>query len=407
MSKKQKEKQKNKKTKKRSKKAILFIILISLLVVGNLVIFAQILLYNQKIANTLLPRPSIGQMSIPSEFVSLSVQQPFILHIGDNKLNIPTKERINWIESYLRDYTQQRELRPNTENIEAYLKDLVPGINSDPINGKFIMKDGDIHELVPAQNGKALNIEESVSNIASSMGVGITEAQLVIDEIAPEIDLEKLRGLGITTLLGVGESNFAGSSGARVHNITIGSEKINGVILDSGEEFSFNDAIGTINAATGYLPNLVIKGYKLVPEYGGGMCQVSTTLFRTAAETGLKITERHPHSLPVRFYNPQGYDATVYQGVVDLKFMNDTPSYILIQSKIADNKLFFEIYGKDDGRTVEVANPVIYEAPGDGSLKTYFSRTVTASGSEESEPEYFYSSYKAPYLFEEIRNPLE
>jgi vancomycin resistance protein YoaR len=176
--------------------------------------------------------------------------------------------------------------------------------------------------------------------------------------------------------------------------------------LKPGQEFSFNQTLGAVDASGGYLPELVIKSGKIIPEYGGGLCQVSTTVFRAAVAAGLAILERHPHSIPVRYYNPQGFDATVYPGVSDFRFKNDTSAYILLQSKIVGSKLYFEIYGTSDGRKVAIDGPRQYDVKSNGALKAVLTRTVTyADGTEKKDV--FYSSYQSSSAFVTIRNPLE
>jgi vancomycin resistance protein YoaR len=220
----------------------------------------------------------------------------------------------------------------------------------------------------------------------------------------PDITLDRINKLGITTLIGHGESDFKGSPSSRVHNIKVGSAKYNGTVVKPGEEFSFNDILGEVDDKNGYQPELVIKGGKLIYEYGGGLCQVSTTLFRSAIMAGLPILERKPHSFPVKYYDPQGYDATIYPGVVDLKFRNDTLNHILIQSRIENTKLIFDIYGSGDGREVFLDGPYQYDQRKNGSMKAYFVRKITYADGSTKEKR-FDSNYGASAPLE--RNPLE
>jgi vancomycin resistance protein YoaR len=103
----------------------------------------------------------------------------------------------------------------------------------------------------------------------------------------------------------------------------------------------------------------VIKGNKTVPELGGGACQFGTTMFRTALNTGLPITNRQNHSYSVSYYFPVGTDATIYDPAPDFKFINDTKHYILIQTKIEENIMTFEMWGTKDGRVAEQTTPVL------------------------------------------------
>ena len=150
----------------------------------------------------------------------------------------------------------------------------------------------------------------------------------------------------------------------------------------------------------------MIKNHKIVYDLGGGICQVSTTLFRAAILAGFSILERHPHAFPVQYYNPQGFDATIYPGFADLKFVNNTPGYIIIQTKIEGTKLMFEIYGSSDGRKVEMTGPVQYDQQSNGAMKAYFTRKITYADNTVKE-EKFDSNYRSPLLYPLEKNPLE
>ena len=309
---------------------------------------------------------------------------------------------------YRRNYSNSENLRLNFEKIEESLISLAPAINQNPVDARleFSEEEKRLKEFSLPQNGKKLNIGKTMAQIASNLAHRKLETELVIDEVAPEININNIEKLGITTLLGRGESDFEGSPSNRTHNIKTGAAKFHGLLVRPGEEFSFNSALGDVDAKNSYLSELVIKNGKLVREYGGGICQVSTTLFRAAFLAGLPITERRGHSLPVRYYNPQGFDATIYPNVIDLKFKNDTGNNILIQSKIEGTKIAFELYGSSDGRKVESDGPKITEQKEDGSLKTILARKIFAADGEVKE-EYFKSTYKSPSLFPLEKNPLE
>ena len=188
---------------------------------------------------------------------------------------------------------------------------------------------------------------------------------LPVNELAPKIKTEDSNNFGIKELIADGKSRFLGSIPGRVHNIELAASKINGRLIPPGEIFSFNDALGDVSAATGFQPAYIIKGGRTVLGDGGGVCQVSTTLFRAALNSGLPIVERHAHSYRVSYYeqeSPAGLDATVFAPSYDLKFKNDTLNYILIQAKTDLNNysLAFELYSTKDGRQVEITKPVMY-----------------------------------------------
>ncbi len=184
--------------------------------------------------------------------------------------------------------------------------------------------------------------------------------------IEPEFSLAKINNYGIEELIGVGQSDFSHSIPERIHNIKLASSKLNGIIIAKNKVFSFNENIGDISYLTGYKPAYIIKDGKTILGDGGGVCQVSTTLFRAALKAGLKIIERHPHAYRVSYYendSPPGFDASVYSPTVDLKIKNTTPASILIQTEIdeANNLLYFKLYGKKDSRIVEISKPIIWD----------------------------------------------
>lgn len=345
-----------------------------------------------------------------------SANKELVLFFKGKKIIVSPQELKTWIERYNRSYTDKQEYRINRQKITSYLESISKEINTAPIDARFSINNGKIAEFSAPQKGRLLNVPESRANIISVLTQNTNsppdipnsenKAELAVDEIEPKLTLDEVNNLGINVLLGRGESDFTGSSNSRIHNIGIGSKIFNGILLESGQDFSFNRSLGPVDASGGYLPELVIKNGKLMPEYGGGICQVSTTIFRAAMVTGLAILERHPHSLPVKYYNPQGFDATIYPGVSDFRFKNDTPAYILIQSKVIGSKLYFEIYGTSDNRKVVIDGPRQYDVKPNGSLKAVLSRTITyADGTEKKDV--FYSSYSSPSAFQIIRNPLE
>lgn len=284
------------------------------------------------------------------------------------------------------------------EKIKDFLESLAPSINQEPVNAKLSLTENRVTAFSLAQDGRRLNIEQSNDIIKDKILESEKNIKLVVKITPPQITSANLETLGLNSLLGKGESNFAGSTKNRIHNITVGTAKLSGIMLKPGEEFSFTQFIGDIDEQAGYLPELVIKQNETIPEYGGGLCQISTTIFRAAVNSGLKITERHPHAFPVRYYNPAGFDATVYPPKPDLRFLNDTSQNILLQGKIKGTKLTFEIYGTPDGREIKIKGPTILESKPDGSMKTILTQEIWRNGQMERQ-DVFRSNYKSPNLF--------
>ena len=302
----------------------------------------------------------------------------------------------------------------NRQALVDYLTTLSSLINQDPIDAQFTIEGDRVTNFSLSRNGLGLEIDKNIIKIREEIlnpptdeaGKTNKKFDLEVSTIYPKINSKNINNLGITSFIGKGVSNFGGSPNSRIHNIKIGATKFLGVLIKPGEEFSFNTILGEVGPEQGYKPELVIKRNKTVPEYGGGLCQVSTTTFRAAINSGLPIVERQPHAFPVKYYDPQGFDATIYPPHPDLRFINDTAGHLLIQTKIDGSNLTFEFYGTNDGRKVEIDGPHQYDLKPDGSMKAKFTRKILRHG-ELVEEKTFYSTYKSPDLYPIQRNPLE
>jgi vancomycin resistance protein YoaR len=199
----------------------------------------------------------------------------------------------------------------------------------------------------------------------ATKGVKDIDTQKVVLKVKttlPEITSDKLESYGLKELVASGTTNFKGSLTNRVHNITVGAKAISGTLIKPGEVFSTLEKLGEIDASGGYLPELVIKENRTVPEYGGGLCQVSTTLFRAALNSGMEILARSNHKYRVSYYEPPvGMDATIYDPAPDFKFKNNYDSHILVQATVVGTKITFDFYGTKDSRVVEVGKSEIYD----------------------------------------------
>ena len=303
----------------------------------------------------------------------------------------------------------------NEQSLKDYLTILSSSINREPINAQLVIERNYATKFALSREGLELDIEKNIPKIReeilnknpSADEAGETKIELEIIILLPKIATKDINNLGITVLIGKGVSSFAGSPSNRIHNIKIGAEKFNGFLIKTNEEFSFNNILGEIGPEQGYKPELVIKKDKTVPEYGGGLCQVSTTAFRAAINTGLEITRRTAHAFPVVYYDPQGFDATIYPPWPDLRFVNNTPSYVLVQTKINDYDLIFEFYGTNDGRKTEIDGPLQYDIKEDGSMKAKLFQKVYDKKNNLIIDKTFYSDYKSPDLYPIEKNPLE
>lgn len=263
----------------------------------------------------------------------------------------------------------------NVDNniLDEVVNNFAVNIDIAPKDALFQFENGKVVLFRLSQPGRRLNKEQTkklVYSYITALGrqESITPKEITIDlsieTVHPQITTENSNNLGIKQLLGTGNSKFAGSIPGRIHNIELAASKINGHLVAPEAIFSFNKTLGDVSITTGFQPAYIIKDGRTVLGDGGGVCQVSTTLFRAAINAGLKIVERHPHSYRVSYYeqdSPPGMDATVFDPNYDLKFNNDTTDYILIQARTdkANYFLTFEIYGTSDGRKAEITKPVI------------------------------------------------
>ena len=286
----------------------------------------------------------------------------------------------------------------NRTTIENFMQDLARKSNKDPENAKLKMENGKASAFSLSRLGSRLEEEESVKAIKNYLSSSShpTEIVLPFENIQPEISTTSIDNLGITSLIGEGRSDFIGSPRNRIFNIKVASNRFDDLLIKPGKEFSFVKNLGEVDEEHGYLPELVIKKDKTEPEFGGGICQVSTTAFRAAINSGLEITARRNHAYPVSYYNPQGMDATIYIPRPDLRFINNTPSYILIETKIEGTELIFNFYGTDDGRKTTIVGPKILERKPDGSMKATFTQRVFDKNEELIQEDIFNSSYDSP-----------
>lgn len=250
------------------------------------------------------------------------------------------------------------------EQIAQYLITLSESINQKAKDPVLVIKNGALAIAATSKGGRVVDVHSSTQlayeklvNTAPSEFVSI---ELIMTDQLPVINENNLSSLGIVERIGYGETSFAGSPANRTHNIKTGTTLLQSALIPPGGEFSTVKTLGAVDGTTGFLPELVIKNNRTTPEYGGGLCQVSTTLFRSVLNAGLPVLERQNHSYRVGYYEPPvGLDATIYLPKPDFRFKNDTNAHILVQGKVVGTKVIFELWGKGDGRSAAVTDPVI------------------------------------------------
>jgi vancomycin resistance protein YoaR len=255
-----------------------------------------------------------------------------------------------------------------TAGLSSFLEGISPQLELGRQNARFIFNDEtrQLEVIEPAVIGRSLNVAGSVEAINQKLLAGDHKIALDIEHTEPEVgDDATAEQLGLTELVSSHTSYFYGSSAARIQNITTAAGQYHGLLVPPGATFSMGESLGDVSLDNGYAEALIIFGNRTIQGLGGGVCQVSTTLFRTVFFGGFPVVERYPHAYRVGYYELKadggyntsfaGLDATVYTPLVDFKFTNDTPHWLLMETYVnqAARTLTWKFYSTSDGRAVE------------------------------------------------------
>ena len=301
-------------------------------------------------ANETTAAVALAQKMLTTETLKLNVDKRWW------KLNQPQFSPWLILE---RDETGQVITTLDEELLAEFLDPIAAAVSVEALDAKFELVDGRVREFQASRDGETLDYDISRKIITAALNgkheseideEGLPNIALAITVDPAKVKTGDVNDLGITELLGQGRSDFSGSPRNRRHNIRIGAESLNGLLIAPDEEFSMIDSLGDINGANGYLQELVIKGDRTIPEFGGGLCQIGTTAFRMALHSAMPITARRNHSYSVSYYWPPGTDATIYDPAPDFRFKNDTGHNVLIQTYMEGDEMVFELYGTNDGR---------------------------------------------------------
>ena len=317
-------------------------------------------LADAKVASTsseLTQDESILFRAFAEQFVGKTIQ---LTYTKDTTITLSDRDIVSLLE-----YPNQF----NGEKLATFTSEWAAQLYREPTDAVFEFNPETlaVTSFSPHQEGRELNTEETTALVLKTLERLPTADEptqtvlLPISTISANYPLSKTNALGITERIGFGQSYYGGSIPSRINNVGVTSNKITNTIVAPGETFSFNKTLGEISARTGFQPAYVIANGRTELGDGGGVCQVSSTLFRSLLDSGLDITLRLPHSYRVGYYelnSDPGFDATVYSGNVDLRFRNDTDSHVLIHSRNnkEDLHLVVELYGTSDGRTTEITD---------------------------------------------------
>lgn len=295
------------------------------------------------------------------------------------------------------------------EAFSALLKVLCKEQNMSPVNA-VIEHDWSGFKVTPHQSGRTIDEAALRGDIRESIEENRDGEDIIINltfkKSEPAIYEEDLKA--INTLVSSYSTSFANSSSGRTRNIEVASSYINNKVIMPGEEFSFNKVVGVTTSGKGYSYAKVIKNGGYVDEIGGGICQVSSTLYNVVLKTSLAITERRNHSKVIN-YVPRGQDAMIAYGVSDFKFVNNFKYPILIESVINNNMLTFNIYSNKDSFNYlyEIKNEIAKEVkPKKETIYDYGLSKGTVIVEQEGKNGYVINTYRVRYEEGKIKEKI-
>lgn len=274
-------------------------------------------------------------------------RQQLLDWLGANSNNLPYKTDL--LGSYYHVPSRLNDFKLERAPVVDYLKSVSAEINQEPVDAKLTISDGKVSVFKQSRDGRKLDIEQTADKVMQAIAAKQASPVAMTVNIAKAEVSDDIDKLGLKELISEGVTYFPGSPANRLQNVRVGMSKFNGVLLKPNQVFSFGEILGEVGPAQGYTPGLIILGDHEEKAYGGGLCQVSSTAYRAALLAGLPILQRTNHAFAISYYTAPygvpGVDATIYYPQVDMKFRNDTGSYILIQTEMVGTTLKFRYYG--------------------------------------------------------------
>jgi vancomycin resistance protein YoaR len=320
--------------------------------------------------------PEVLDVSQPAEAARHILETPLNILMPNPQLGEPGPWQIDpstlasmlIVEKVKReDGISEYKISASDQMIRPFVLGIARELDKQPKNARFIFNDStrQLDVLEPAIIGRSVRVEETISAINNAINNGQQTVTLSVDTTEPAVKSDATAAsLGITENVITYSSYFRGSSTPRIQNIKTAAASFHGLLIAPGEVFSMGQALGDVSLDNGYAEAMIIYGNQTIKGVGGGVCQVSTTLFRSVFMAGFPIVERAAHAYRVSYYeqtengiNPNlaGLDATVYFPLVDLKFVNDTPYWLLMETYVNEGarRITWKLYSTKDGRTVD------------------------------------------------------
>lgn len=256
---------------------------------------------------------------------------------------------------------------PNKQAVKTYVEKLAEEYNRDAEEGDITFANG-YPEVTGGETGIAVNVDQSVSSIMKALEGDGTELTVVAEVQKPSVTKEELSQ--VKDVLGTA-TTYYGSSYERNTNVEVGASKINGTLIMPGETFSVTAAVTPFNADNGYYPAPSYESGQVVDTYGGGICQVSTTLYNAVLKAELQVDERHNHTMLVSYVDPSK-DAAIAEGLMDFVFTNNTDAPIYIYGVGYQGTLNFTIYGhetRDPNRSISFRSETLSQTDASTNVK--------------------------------------
>jgi vancomycin resistance protein YoaR len=295
------------------------------------------------------PDVAAADLRTPLAQVRTALSAPVRLTLGRTRWRIP-----RWRIAQLLHLPSggRTELEIGGPEATRWLKALARRVDRAPRDAGFGVRADNTVRVVPAADGRKLDRQATTAGLLTAARSRTDRtARVGVDIAKPDRSTAEARAMGISRLVTAYTTTYGGEPN-RLHNVRLVAQLIDGALVAPGAEFSFNRTTGERTAEKGFLEAPVIMNGELQTGLGGGVCQVSTTVFNAAYEAGLPIAERTNHALYIDHY-PLGRDATVNYPDLDLRFRNDTGKWLLVRTWVGASSLTVALYGRPSGRRVE------------------------------------------------------
>jgi vancomycin resistance protein YoaR len=319
--------------------------------------------------------PKLIDVSSQADAARRILSQPLTITVPDAgdtgpgpwTYDIPVLANMLTVNAVEKDGKAELQVGLDLTSLRKSLSELKVYVDRQPANARFVFDDdtGKIEPISASTVGRVMDVDASVKAINDALLRGEHTVPVVVAEQQPAVaDTAVGVDLGITQKIAEHTTYFYGSSGERIQNIVAASAQFHGLLVAPGETFSMGNALGDVSLENGFAEALIIYGGRTIKGVGGGVCQVSTTLFRTVFYAGFPVVERYSHAYRVSYYekiasgdvDPKlaGLDATVYFPLVDFRFTNDTPYWMLMETyvNVSARTLTWKLYSTSDGRSV-------------------------------------------------------